>query len=440
MRGLGVRVPWSARLGHENQGGFLNMRKVTSIVLVLMLSLATAQNAVSAPLHAGYESLGTPSVQLASLPSIVSGVSSDVSVKFLASDSPNFDFQGTIARECVETCVNGTHSGAGMFGVSYGSKVVKTGEVVVLPGGYSPRDGSMTVLDPFNFKINRSKSGTYKYQFTFIYQIKPALETPTTDTAYGWHWLYFQDFTVQIQTQKLEATTTAYPRSSYSVNTKLSCDKSTGSSTKCSVLASATLGEDGQTQLSGPLTINICTFSNAYAGYVEDCQNTDGFQSVESKSLIVSAGVPKSFQVKNLLSSVAKGSVFIVIASPESFTSGDVRGYVGFQSSNLTKILKKLSVSFSVPQEVIYGKTYSFKISTSPSINGSCELFRYSWKYGNPYYSVGTANLASGKASGKLTWLWDKNGSASIPMSIMAVCKNNSYSGSSTQILTGFVN
>ncbi len=416
------------------------IRKFLVAVLGLILTLTTTQGAQSVPLHAGYDFLSTPQIQLDGGASLSGGVGQEVKVKFNLVESPNFDFKGFTVKECVESCTTGSRSGDGQFQVSYASEIAKSGSTISLTSGYSNKTGSIRVDSPLEFAVSRTKSGVYKYLFTAISQIKSPLETPTTDTAYGWHWLNFQYFTVEIEVKKLDPYTDAYPRSAYAVKTKLSCSSTTTSVTNCSVLASATLSEDPSTQLGGPITINICTFLDPYAGYVEDCRHPQVYKAVQSKVLTVSAGVSKSFEITNLLKNAASGSTFIVIASPENYQFGDERGYAGFQSSAPRKTLKKLQLNFTVPKQVVYGRKYSFKISTSPSISGKCEIYRYSWKYGNPYYSVASVTLRSGKGSGSLTWLWDKDGASSISMSIMASCWNSTYSGTRTQIVTGFLN
>jgi hypothetical protein len=95
---------------------------------------------------------------------------------------------------------------------------------------------------------------------------------------------------------------------------------------------------------------------------------------------------------------------------------------------------KALRVDLKIPQQVQFGKTYSYSLKTTPALTGTCALWRFG--EGQPY-KVASPVLKNGRASGRLTWLWTPT-SNPTPMTLTAVCSSGKYKGEDIELTQGY--
>jgi hypothetical protein len=176
--------------------------------------------------------------------------------------------------------------------------------------------------------------------------------------------------------------------------------------------------------LKGDIELKYCSLISSRA--IQNCDSGPSKSATlpqEVKTVTMPLGSQRNISLRNTSTS----EFLFVLWDPNS-------GESAVRSWAKQPTFKTLRVDLKIPQEVQFGMTYSYSLKTTPALTGTCALWRF--REGQPY-KVASPVLKSGKASGRLTWLWTPT-SNPTPMTLTAVCSSGKYKGEDIELTQGY--
>lgn len=189
---------------------------------------------------------------------------------------------------------------------------------------------------------------------------------------------------------------------------------------------------DSATETSG--TVTVC----AYSEYISDmaraweCPEYPDTNFYD-ETISLPYDTPTKVTVKNGLLMAGANGLSI------GFLARKFNGAVAWAGATWEKpkapLLNNVKVTLKTASATQYGSATKFSITTTPKINGTCEMFI---NYMFDFQSVSKVSLKAGKASGSLRYFFAKQ-YAPVKMSVAAVCSAAGKRGQAVTTITGYV-